>query len=121
MKYGEFDHPLLEWSMLDSDSLSALENRGGLTQEQWHEAFNEQELKLSTPVRTGVYDFCVDRCAKVYHGIVVKDGKFEPYMTAHAIYIAQVDRFQQSMFDHVFIESIKWDMDANRYYVIMGS
>lgn len=103
MKDNEFNHPLLEWSMKDSTPLDALyEKYNGRWEtapdaekaqmrEALSQAHDEQELELDTPegVGDGFYKFRLSETGEQFHpGIVVRDGKFDPNLTAHAIFCA---------------------------------
>ncbi len=56
-----------------------------------------------------------------YNGVVIRGGHFDPEMTAHAIYLAQVQRFGSTRFDHVYIESLTWNTKSATFMVCIGS
>ena len=119
MKDREFNHPYMEWSMKDTSIMDTLPK--GSTMEEFRVAYGEQELELDVEegIEDGIYKFVIIGKATVCDGIVVQDGKFEPYMTAHAIYLASREIYGGPHFDHVYIESIKW---VGGYFIVgMGS
>lgn len=105
-------------------------------------------LDLTAPVEDGVYDLTirpssndnsdpVDR--KMYDdaiprigGVVVKDGKFDPFSTAYAAYVVERMFYEQwagryntmpfgEKMDHCYIESLEWDKQNNCFYLGVGS
>ena len=44
-----------------------------------------------------------------------------PHISAHAIYLAQAQRFGTQKFDHVYIEAIRWDQGNTCFQVSIGS
>ena len=147
MKVGDFHHPVMHWSMYDMALTNTLHKsmKGQPSQAFETEGFRElglmvynlQPIRLEVeltddeemtegepPVAPGMYDFQFrsERNAGRFHGIVVdEDGRFEPHMSAHAIYLAQVKKFGTANFDHVYIEGIKWDRENKCFQVTMGS
>ena len=111
MKNGEFKHPVVIWEVKNGDLKEPL--RG-------HDA---REMHLETNAPPGIHDFLIE-CSEdrgTFHGIVVGDnGRFDPVLTAHAIYIAQA-KLESPMVHHVFIEEISWDPGSRRFLVGMGS
>ena len=131
MRIGEFHHPVMRWSMYNSSPVDRLYDdwqERGMEMDgnvafamAFSRAYDAQELELDAPhgMEDGIYDFRVEKRTVVFNGIVVKDGKFDPLLTAHAIYMAQYEFFGSSRFDHVYIEAIRWD--GFRFEVTIGS
>lgn len=116
---------------------------------------NNWELDLSAPVEDGIYDltlrpsvkdpkntypqFNTDEHIQKYNdaiprigGVVVKDGKFEPFSTAYAAYVVERMFYEQwtgwykhkpfgEMMEHCYIESLEWDKKENCFYLGVGS
>ena len=111
---GDRVHPVMVWSMTESAPMDRLfaRYRGReeeIIREAFCEAYDEQLLKLAVDadVKDGIHDFILGEGER-YHGIVVKDGRFEPVATAHAIYLAQHSYYGDGRFDHVYIERLTW-------------
>ena len=134
---GDLKHPVMRWSMYDTSSYDSmvdrLVNEGKLTEEnedEFRETFRRAHLALPLELDApggmddGVYDFNFryePDSDITYHGVVIRDGHFDPEMTAHAIYLAQVRRFGSTRFDHVYIESLTWNTESATFMVCIGS
>ena len=134
---GDLNHPVMRWSMYDTSSYDSmvdrLVNEGKLTEDnedEFRETFCKAHLSLPLELDApggmddGVYNFNFqyERDAGItYHGVVIRGGHFDPEMTAHAIYLAQVQRFGSTRFDHVYIESLTWSAKSETFMVCIGS
>ena len=128
MKLKEFKHPVIQWDMLDEAALeleAKLDEGDPSEQETMALAngYDERGLNLETDAPPGIHDFLVDCLKKheAFHGIVVgDDGRFDPHLTAHAIYIAQRE-LEKDGLNHVFIEDITWKPQEKLFVVGLGS
>ncbi len=129
MKVGEFNHPVVIWDIDGEDVANNLEarfNQGEMTGadlEELRQIHDRREMDLNTDGPPGIHNFIMDcmQPHEPFHGIVVEDdGRFNPHLTAHAIYIAQA-KLEHSGLDHVFIEEISWDQEQQLFTVGMGS
>ena len=67
----------------------------------------------------------------VSHGVIVKDGQFEPYSTDRAMFEAVarslgipedvISNSTEGLFDYVFIEELVWHPATQRLQVLTGS
>ena len=110
------------------------------------EDIQEWELDLSAPVEDGVYYVSMEPSSggdpvsrKIYDeaiprisGLVVKDGKFDPYTTAHVAYAVTRQFFEKwsnryrhipygEKMDHRYIERLLWNEENECFYVRCGS
>ena len=89
-------------------------------------AYGNLELDLEAPdgVPNGIHDFTVDGDdSRVFHGIVVEEGKFDPHMSAHAVYLAQVARHGRAQLAPMYIRLLEWrwlDLYHGRFQVLVG-
>ena len=101
---------------------------------RWQEAYDNRRLDLTA---RGI----PDGMHTVYHvayrdhvgrsaGLIVRDGKFEPYSTQATVFeavcksygtTADEVRSRKSGIDHVFIEAMVWDAEQNAIRVCTGS
>ena len=129
MNAGEFKHPVLVWAIGDeefSDTLETRFNHGEMTdadREELRQIQDSREMNLDTDAPPGIHDFVMD-CVQPHepcHGIVVEDdGRFNPHLTAHAIYVAQA-KLERPNVEHIFIEEIRWDQEQQLFTVGLGS
>ena len=125
---GDRTHPIMRWSMYDRTPLENLPHEH--TQQDFHQAFGSQPLLLDTDAPDGIHQFRFNHevhsrqpgpPSKPHYGITVRDGKFDPYLTCHAVYIAESEYGRQPRTNHVFIEYVDWHEDQNLFTVTLGS
>ena len=147
IRQSDFIHPVMGWTMYDRSLANQLREKvanqspEALETQAFREAsrmvFELQPLDLDVrftsktpmnqrelPLVPGIYDFqfTLERDTRRFHGIVIdREGRLEPNMSAHAIYLAQVQRFGPSNFEHVNIHALHWDPESATVHVVLGS
>ena len=140
LRIRDFNHPAMVWSMYDDsshraaiDQISATIPPGADEDEAeaifesnrnlLKEAYDNQLLKLEAPegLPDGLYKFSIPQNPGIStgYGVVIRDGRFEPELTSHAIFLAQAGHHQSPSFDHVYIERLLWNGDF--FEVSIGS
>ena len=141
MTLGEFDHPAMEWAMYDEANADAVDQQI-MAEGRWNDeylespegservrqAYRSNLLELETTAPDGIHYFTVhfDSEGAIFYGVVVKDGKFDPILTAHAIHIAMVTKRNGKDLHHRFVEMLEWmptnSVHMKGYFVVgLGS
>ena len=108
LKEWKQEFPLMNWELFTETSPTDGDD------------YLDRELSFDAPdgLRDGGYKFdCFvrrDGKPKMFRGIIIKNGKFDPFATAWSIYSAVISSYYEEpvqrgcQVNHKFIEEIKW-------------
>ena len=142
MTLRDFHHPFMHWGSLDQacyweahfnarDTIpkdATPEEAQAImdtNKESLHQEYLEQELILDVPedLTDGVYSFSLNRALghiTMGYGLVIQDGKIDPNLTAHAVFITLARHLgDRPNLQQTYINQVQWD--GGRFQILVDT